>query len=222
LLVFHCHTSPNRLFFYDKITINRSFNSVEIKEAYCNENDIAFSLEVVDPTIEFYSMLFKWSFDKIESFYKESKIKSIIRSSSVEKSFDISWLDSFFKYYNDKKEELTQNLSSKHKFYLLQNEIYNEIERIICSYSNDYFRSGSILEMKTIQSCIQAWDGKLDESDIIRGTGIEVKTVQSMIKSLKDNGIIQEQENGRLYCIKRKFSNDAIRAMRERARRIAQ
>jgi hypothetical protein len=193
LLAFHCHTSTSRLFFYDETTINRSFKSVEIKEARCDENDIAVSFEVVDPTIEFYAMLFKWSFDKIESFYKESKIKSMIRSSSVGKSFDISWLDSFFKYYNDKKEELTQNLSSKHKFYLLQNEIYNEIERIICSYSNDYFRSRSILEMKTIQSCIQAWDGKLDESDIIRGTGIEIQTVQSMIKILKDNGIIQEQ-----------------------------
>ena len=42
-----------------------------------------------------------------------------------------------------------------------------------------------------------------------------------MIKSLKNDGIIQEQENGRLSCVKRKFSDDAVRAMRERAIKIA-
>lgn len=197
---------------HKEITINRLINNIKTERIYRNENRIVASLEVVDPIIKFYSMIFNWNFDKIESFYKESKIKFILKASSVDQSCEVSWLDPFFKYYNDKREELDRNLSSKDKLYLLQNEIYNEIEKTICSYSDNYFRNTKILETRMVQACIQSWEGKLKESDIVRGTGIECQAVRSIIELLKNDGIIQEQENGRLNCIKRKFSNDAVRS----------
>ena len=203
-----------------KLSIFR--NEININTSFQN-NEIVVSLEVVNPTIKLYVMISKWNFDKIESFYKESKIKAMLKPSSVDRSCDVSWLDPFFRYYNDKKEELISNLSirDRGKLHILQNEIYDEIEKNIFSYSNDYFRNRNILETKTIQACVQTWNGKLEESDIVRGTGIENQAVHSMIKSLKNDGIIQEQENGRLSCVKRKFSDDAVRAMRERAIKIA-
>jgi predicted transcriptional regulator len=73
-----------------------------------------------------------------------------------------------------------------------------------------------------IQSCIQAWDGKLEKSDIVRGTGIELQSVHNIIESLKNDEIVQEQENSKLSCLKRKFSDDAVRAMRKRANNISQ
>ena len=212
------------LIFQSRITINRLFKSIEIQELHYCEHEIVVDFEVVDSVIKLYVMISKWNFDKIESFYKESKIKAMLKPSSIDRLCDMSWLDLFFKYYNDKKEELTSNLSirDRGKLHSLQNDIYGAIEKIIFFYSNDYFRNRNILETKTIQACVQTWNGKLEESDIARGTGIENQTVHSIVKSLINDGIVQEQENGRLSCVKRKFSDDAVRAMRERARKIAQ
>jgi hypothetical protein len=173
---------------------------------------------VFDPSMQRYYLISKWHFDRIELFYNQSKNKYKFRKPlSVDVFYDVSWLDSFFDYYNEMKVKLLETFSTKGEIESLQNEIYDAIDKQIEFCSDNYFINNSLLERNVIHASIQAWDGKLKESDIVRGTGINIEIVRVIIDLLSRNGIIQKTENGRWKCLKRKISSSAVMAMQERA-----
>jgi hypothetical protein len=174
---------------------------------------------VFDPSMQRYSLILKWHFDRIEAFYNQNKNKYKFKKPlSIDVFYDVSWLDSFFDYYNEMKVKLLETFSAKGEIEILQNQIYDAIEKQINSCSDNYFINNSLLERNVIYASIQAWDGKLEESDIVRGTGINLEIVRGIIDLLNRNGMIQKTENGRWKCLKRKISSSAVRAMQERAK----
>jgi hypothetical protein len=206
----------------ESISIDTLTESIEL-QAFKQINEIDFPyLEalVFDPSMQHYYLIRKWHFDRIEAFYNQNKNKYKFRKPlSMDIFYDVSWLDSFFDYYNEMKVKLLETFSAKGGIESLQNEIYDAIEKQINSCSDNYFINNSLLERNVIHASIQAWDGKLEESDIVRGTGINLEIVRGIIGLLSRNGIIQQTENGRWKCLKRKISSSAVIAMQKRAKK---
>lgn len=192
-------------------------------QAFKQTNEIDFpclEVLVLDPSVQHYSIILKWHFDKIETFHNQNKNKYKFKKPLlIDVFYDVSWLNPFFDYYNETKIKLLEMFSAKDKIESLQNEIYDVIEKQIDSCSDNYFINGSLLERNVIHASIQAWDGKLEESDIVRGTGINLEIVRGAIDLLSRNGMIQKTENGRWKCLRGKISSSAVIAMQERAKK---